>query len=319
MRTKRRITRAYCVELDESVTIASARRAYFSAPEPRQRFLFLCSSPECRELPVMPKITAVNYDVHKSESRRVNTPHFKDNGKYEHHADCEWVIGDDDDASPRPGESALEAKTRLARRQLKSMIDIFDPAPEPDTAMPRLGGQGVESPGEPGTRAASPGTAEGTRKNSKSKSKDLRRLVDAYTEAKETLDEDDFKNLKIEIKGSGVMTLRSYFLPTMYAKPNIAGRVYWGWCQLLPRRNESFVLRFSKGIEDKPTYLKVSAATMSAYKSKGYVNDLLSNAPSAKFLICYFLGTFEHDPGNDSYSAVVTDLSRLAIDLGPEK
>lgn len=318
MRTKRRITRAYCVELKTDCTIAGARRAYFSIPEPRQRFQFLCSTPACRELPIKPKITAVNYHVHPSEDSAVYAPHFKDNGKYEHHPDCEWVM-EDDDLTPRAGESELDTKTRLARRQLKSMIDIFDPNPEPDEPMPRVNGQGEggETPGR--SRQSSLVQRGGTRRNSPSSSKDLRRLVDAYTEAKETLDDEVFRNFKITVKGQGQITLRSYFLPAMYAKHNTGGRVYWGRAELLPRFGESIVLRLTKGVGDKMTLIKVSAATFKSYKSKGYINDLLLHAPQIKWFTVYFLGVFEHDPEKDIVNGVVTDLRCLAIDLGPQK
>ncbi|RMR37949.1 hypothetical protein ALP36_02012 [Pseudomonas syringae pv. coriandricola] len=318
MRTKRRITRAYCIELKTDVTIAGARRAYFSLPEPRQRFKFLCSTPECRELPIKPKVTAANYHVHPSEDSAVYAPHFKDNGKYEHHPDCEWVT-DDDDLTPRAGESELDTKTRLARRQLKSMIDIFDPNPEPDEPMPRVDQQGEGGTAQGGSRQSSPSNQSGTRKNSPSSSKDLRRLVDAYTEAKETLPSEVFRNLKITVKGQGQISLRSYFLPAMYAKCNTAGRVYWGRAELLPRFGESIVFKLTKGIGDKMTLIKVSAATFKAYKSKGYINDLLLHAPGIKWFTVYFFGVFEHDPEKNIVNGVVTDLRRLAIDLGPKK
>ncbi len=59
-----KIQRAYCVELDECISIDTARRAYFSLPErERRRFNFLCSDERCRyhnETGV--RITGVNYD-----------------------------------------------------------------------------------------------------------------------------------------------------------------------------------------------------------------------------------------------------------------
>ena len=59
-----KIQRAYCVELDEIVSIDTARREYFSLlPNRRIRFNFLCSDQLCRfhnENGV--RVTGVNYN-----------------------------------------------------------------------------------------------------------------------------------------------------------------------------------------------------------------------------------------------------------------
>jgi len=95
------------VELGEELTIGGARQAYFNQNQPRSRFLFQCSSPECRALKVVPKITAVNYYIHPTEKARVKSPHYKDNEHYDHHAECEWMLPDEDEGSdaPLPGET----------------------------------------------------------------------------------------------------------------------------------------------------------------------------------------------------------------------
>ncbi len=56
----KRIALAYCVQLDRVISIASARREYFSQAEPRKRFDFLCSSEACRAQGI--KVSASNYD-----------------------------------------------------------------------------------------------------------------------------------------------------------------------------------------------------------------------------------------------------------------
>ena len=69
-------------------------------------------------LKVVPKITAVNYDIHPTETARVKSPHYKDNEHYAHHSECEWVLPDEDEGSDAPltGETELQTRTRLAKR-----------------------------------------------------------------------------------------------------------------------------------------------------------------------------------------------------------
>jgi hypothetical protein len=67
-----RIIEAFCVELDDVISITKARRAYFSMPEPRARFKFLCANEACLELEQPPKITGVNYSSLPADTYRVN-------------------------------------------------------------------------------------------------------------------------------------------------------------------------------------------------------------------------------------------------------
>ncbi|EPZ8573264.1 hypothetical protein ACXX5O_006285, partial [Pseudomonas aeruginosa] len=59
---------AYCVQLERVISIASARREYFSQAEPRKRFDFLCSSEGCRAQGI--KVSASNYDKLPQDTRK---------------------------------------------------------------------------------------------------------------------------------------------------------------------------------------------------------------------------------------------------------
>ncbi len=64
----KRIALAYCVQLERVISIASARREYFSQAEPRKRFDFLCSSEACRAQGI--KVSASNYDKLPQDTRK---------------------------------------------------------------------------------------------------------------------------------------------------------------------------------------------------------------------------------------------------------
>lgn len=319
MRTKRRITRAYCVELGEELTIGGARQAYFNQNQPRRRFVFQCSSPECRMLKVVPKITAVNYDIHPTDTARVKSPHYKDNEHYAHHAECEWVLPDEDEGSdaPLPGETELQTRTRLAKRQLTSIIDIFVPPTQPEQPAVRpprvvLGNEDEAGP----NRRRGGGGAEGTRTDRKHRSGDLRELVDYYHDTREAL-KDLFPEVTINVTGRGEIPLRSYFKKVAWAKPDTPGYVYSGGGRIERREGAGFVFRFFDKVADKEAFLQVSNEVMTQHRSRRYVNELLDQARVVRYFTFYFLGTFAYHEAGDTMIAEVTDLRCLAIDLGP--
>ncbi|ROL62599.1 hypothetical protein BLX41_31370 [Pseudomonas protegens] len=319
MRTKRRITRAYCVELGKELTIGGARQAYFNQNQPRSRFLFQCSSPECRALKPAPKITAVNYDIHPTERARVKSPHYKDNEHYAHHAECEWVLPDEDEGSDAalPGETELQTRTRLAKRQLTSVIDIFVPPTqleEPIVRTPRVAPGNVDEAEHYRRRGG--GDAEGSRKNRNHSTGDLRELVDYYQETRETL-KDLFPEVTINIAGRGVIPLRSYFKKVVWARPDTAGYVYNGGGRIERRDGAGFVFSFFDKVADKGAFLHVSDEVMTRHRSRRYVNELIEQARLVRYFTVYFLGTFTHHDASNTMVAEVTDLRCLAIDLGP--
>ncbi|MHC8361999.1 ATPase [Pseudomonas sp. LS2P72] len=320
MRTKRRITRAYCFELGEELTIGGARQAYFNQGQPRNRFLFQCSSPECRMLKVAPKITAVNYDIHPTETARVKSPHFKDNEHYEHHAECEWVLPDEDEDSdaPLPGETEQQTRTRLAKRQLSAVIDIFIPPTQQEQPIVRppraVPGNGEEA--GPGRQRG--GGTEVTRADRKHRSGDLRELVDYYHDARETLG-DLFSEVTLNVAGRGEISLRSYFKKVAWAKPGTAGCVYNGGGRIVRREGAGFVFKFYDQVADKDAFLQVSDEVMTQYRSRRYLNELLDQAGAVRYFTFYFIGAFTHDEASDTMITQINDLRCIAIDLGPLK
>ncbi|ORC59140.1 ATPase, partial [Pseudomonas floridensis] len=126
MKPNRPITRAFCVELQQELSIAAARREYFSQEPPRKRFEFLCSNEACRALGA--KVTGVRYDVKPQDNPTFVAAHFRANSHYDHHPDCEWVDADAD----FPADDAVDAQDpqaalRKAKRKLDDYIDVFDP------------------------------------------------------------------------------------------------------------------------------------------------------------------------------------------------
>jgi hypothetical protein len=314
MKTSRTITRAFCVELEQELSIVAARREYFSQEPPRARFSFLCSSEPCRANGV--KITGVRYDVKPQEHPTFVAAHYRANPNYEHHPDCEWV--DADVALPLADETEAEGALRKLKRKLDDYIDVFDPTlkERPKQTAPR-DKPDTYSPEE--ADAASPSTAMLEAKQDKqNRTNNLERLVDSFRQAQATLTKEELALLTLRVPGQGEMSLRAYFRHIKFAQLNDERRVLYGG-GLVERYGIGFKFKFFDRLQGKLVTLYVSPAQMQAYRSSRYLIELLSHAEEVRFFTVFALGKLVTSPSGKSISVEIEDLRHLAIVLGPPK
>jgi hypothetical protein len=314
MKTSRTITRAFCVELQQELSIVAARREYFSQEPPRARFSFLCSSEPCRANGV--KITGVRYDVKPQEHPTFVAAHYRANPNYEHHPDCEWV--DADVALPLADETEAEGALRKLKRKLDDYIDVFDPTlkERPKQTAPR-DKPDTDSPEE--ADAASPSTAMLEAKQDKqNRTNNLERLVDSFRQAQATLTKEELALLTLRVPGQGEMSLRAYFRHIKFAQLNDERRVLYGG-GLVERYGIGFKFKFFDRLQGKLVTLYVSPAQMQAYRSSRYLIELLSHAEEVRFFTVFALGKLVTSPSGKSISVEIEDLRHLAIVLGPPK
>jgi hypothetical protein len=319
MKPSKPITRAFCVELQQELSIAAARREYFSQEPPRSRFEFLCSSEACRALGA--KVTGVRYDVKPQDNPTFVAAHFRANPHYDHAASCEWV-GDpeDDELDAVADPSDPQAPARKAKRKLDDYVDVFDPVlktPVKEKSQPDRAGIRAEEPGTARQSAAASAEPK-TPRYSETRTNNLERLVDCYRQAKAELSPEEFKLLTLRIPGQGEMPLRSYFRHIKYAQPGKNERVLYGG-GLVERYGAGFKFKFFDRLDGKLVTLYVSPAQMQAYRSSRYITELLSHAEAVKFYTVYALGNLNKSPSGKSFSIEVDDLRHLAIVLGPAK
>ncbi|MBV1811208.1 ATPase [Pseudomonas viridiflava] len=319
MKPTKPITRAFCVELQQEMSIAGARREYFSQELPRKRFEFLCSNEACRAMGA--KVTGVRYDVKPQDNPTFVAAHFRANPHYDHHPDCEWVDADaDDPVEEQVDTNDPQAALRKAKRKLDDYIDVFDPT----IKEPAKEKSGVEKAGSPAPPAAVstapvPPAEPKAPRYSETRTNNLERLVDSYRQARAELSPEEFKLLKLRIPGQGELSLRSYFRHIKYAQLGDNGRVLYGGGLVEQRYGQGFKFKFFDRLEGKLVTLYVSPAQMLAYRSSRYISELLSHADQVKFFTVYALGTLTKSPSGKSFSVEVDDLRHLAIVLGPEK
>ncbi|WP_122606685.1 ATPase [Pseudomonas viridiflava] len=319
MKPTKPITRAFCVELQQEMSIAGARREYFSQELPRKRFEFLCSNEACRAMGA--KVTGVRYDVKPQDNPTFVAAHFRANPHYDHHPDCEWVDADaDEPVEEQVDTNDPQAALRKAKRKLDDYIDVFDPT----IKEPAKEKSGVEKAGSPAPPAAVstapvPPAEPKAPRYSETRTNNLERLVDSYRQARAELSPEEFKLLKLRIPGQGELSLRSYFRHIKYAQLGDNGRVLYGGGLVEQRYGQGFKFKFFDRLEGKLVTLYVSPAQMQAYRSSRYIIELLSHADEVKFFTVYALGTLTKSPSGKSFSVEVDDLRHLAIVLGPEK
>ena len=319
MKPTKPITRAFCVELQQEMSIAGARREYFSQEPPRKRFEFLCSNEACRAMGA--KVTGVRYDVKPQDNPTFVAAHFRANPHYDHHPDCEWVDADaDDPVEEQVDTNDPQAALRKAKRKLDDYIDVFDPT----IKEPAKEKSGVEKAGNPAPPAAVstapvPPAEPKAPRYSETRTNNLERLVDSYRQARAELSPEEFKLLKLRIPGQGELSLRSYFRHIKYAQLGDNGRVLYGGGLVEQRYGQGFKFKFFDRLESKLVTLYVSPAQMQAYRSSRYISELLSHADEVKFFTVYALGTLTKSPSGKSFSVEVDDLRHLAIVLGPQK
>ena len=316
MKTTRTITRAFCVELQQELSIVAARREYFSQELPRARFSFLCSSESCRALGV--KITGVRYDVKPQEHPTFVAAHYRANPNYEHHADCEWV--DEAAATSAAEEAETEAETELrkVKRKLDDYIDIFDPdvkeRAKPTSSTVKSDPEPTEQP----VAAPPPADAVKARQDKQNRTSNLERLVDSFRQAQASLSKEELALLTLRIPGQGEVSLRAYFRHIKFAQLNDERRVLYGG-GLVERYGTGFKFKFFDRLQGKLVTLYVSPAQMQAYRSSRYLIELLSHADEVRFFTVFALGTLVASPSGKSVSVEIEDLRHLAIVLGPAK
>lgn len=319
MKPTKPITRAFCVELQQEMSIAGARREYFSQELPRKRFEFLCSNEACRAMGA--KVTGVRYDVKPQDNPTFVAAHFRANPHYDHHPDCEWVDADaDEPVEEQVDANDPQAALRKAKRKLDDYIDVFDPTiKEPAKEKSGVKKAGSPAPAPAVSTAPVPPAEPKAPRYSETRTNNLERLVDSYRQARAELSPEEFKLLKLRIPGQGELSLRSYFRHIKYAQLGDNGRVLYGGGLVEQRYGQGFKFKFFDRLEGKLVTLYVSPAQMLAYRSSRYISELLSHADQVKFFTVYALGTLTKSPSGKSFSVEVDDLRHLAIVLGPEK
>lgn len=311
MKSKKRITHAYCVQAGEVMSITDARQFYFSSPR-RESLSFFCSTQKCRDLGV--KVTGANYHIPPQEESSHPVAHYKANPVDEHDPSCEWV-GAEDALTRRPGESAERLAERKAKRKLKDHIDYFDPSGKDAESDPARGNNAEYVAGSDVMRST---RGVGVLSDTRHATNSLERLVQCYLEAKKSLSDEEFEALTLNVKGIGIIPLRAYFRSMQNARLGENDRVLVGGARY-KEYGRGFRFDFYDEHRDKPIALYVSPKAIESYRFRRYWWSLFEQAENVKYFRVYVLGSLKERESGKGYDVVVDDLRHIAITLGPEK
>ncbi|MGN0923267.1 ATPase [Ectopseudomonas mendocina] len=311
MSNKVRVTRAYCIQLGEVLSITEARREYFTLPEPRSRFDFLCSNVSCRDLPVKPVITGVNYHRHPTDTYQA--AHYRREEKYSHAPDCEWMIDEEAEEvdGKLPGETAEDALRRRAKRKLHDYIDTFDPNPQQATDHTSTGSTAEGSDATDERRRAR--VDRGDNLSGSNRTSNLERLVECYRQARKELSDEEFKALTLHVQGVGSLPLSTYFKHITYGKLGASNRVLYGGAALIDHYSGGgFRFRFIDKYGGKPVFLHVPSEQMKNYRFRKYLDGLL-RVEGASYFSVYTLGELALSDTQKSIKLTVNDLKQLVV------
>lgn len=317
--TTSRILYAYCKELDEIVSIDTARK-YFVSEEPAlDAYHFFCDDANCAGGAKPVRISGVAYRVPASESAKYVTAHFR--LLDDHHQQCHWNIDADADEL-RPGETDSDAKQRRLRRKLHDLVTVFDPVLTEDDGLgrPRIRladpDNNVDNPGRP-PRDRNRDDADRLL-GGYNRTNQLSRLVETFKEAKATLTAAEFSDLEIRVVNEGVLRLQEYFCHLTRASYETRNRVIFGGATLIGRYGQGFKFKFYDKVADTAVYLYVSKEKMAGFRFRKYVELSLARAKEVKYFTIYALGTLIAGKTEGNSDLIVDDLRHLALVLGPE-
>ena len=314
-----RILYAYCEELDESVSIDTARRHFVCEEPALSAYHFYCDDEHCASQADPVRITGVNYRVPASESAKYVTAHYRLLDS--HHELCRWNQERDADIGLLPGETADEAKQRKLRRKLHDLVTIFDPSLGDDVPGKR---RPAKDGAEDGPAIAGPRTAGKPRDPDKqaggyNRTNQLGRLVETYREARATLSQEEFNELTIRVVNEGTLRLGEYFCRLARATYATRNRVVHGGATLVKRYGRGFRLKFYDKVADTSVFLYVSQDEMAAYRFRKYLELALEQADTVKYFTVYAIATLKPGKSEKTSDLVVDDLRHLTLIPGPEK
>lgn len=303
------ISRAYCFELDEIVTITQARRAYLSRNDRSRRFNFSCTNEICRRNGVV--ISGVNHTIHPEDSSRCITPHFRDIYEEKHVEDCEWrVINNIIDVQNKlENEDDHEFLQRQLRRKLSDFITDFDPRETEDHKASnglatQQGGRldyhqnFVDFDGNPNHGMLRVRTS------------DLERLVECYRDTFIHLSFEERCTMSFNIVGICRVPMFDYFRKISRCLSSPYPAVIFGDAYVAARDRSGFTLEFNEQVNQRPVRIVITHETMESYRFRNYLKSFIE--PNNQRLLAYVLGTPTQDEEHE-FRIGITDLRRLVL------
>lgn len=307
------ILEAYCEELDETIDIYGAQRAYFAQPAgQRRRFTFRCSDPACRAAG-NPLVSGVGYDKLAEEREKFRQIHFRAVPDHPHLDSCIWVR---DEASRTAGDDA--AGSRRERAKATDVIDVFAPrrADKPASAA----AAGASAPAAAMPADASHDDAPGRPRTGQSRTGLLEKFIDCWAQ----FEGDALKEQTVTIEGER-LSYRQAVTQVRFIAPATNGRriVYGGarislWPADAPKRVYINFLdeceQFGEHEGSRKLAIDLPLARIDDYPGGGLLLSRLAEGRSGKNYVRVFAwGRIEDNGAKPGWRLQLESLDNLVV------
>ncbi|MBU2788415.1 hypothetical protein HFQ13_09420 [Acidithiobacillus sp. VAN18-1] len=286
-----RIDLAYCEELDKVVDIEEAREAFFEQEE-YDKFHFLCSDKDCKEV----RVTGVNHNKSPESDRIFKTPHFRELDK---HADtCVWLEYTKavEELKGERNKKRVGACNRNQHQLSSPIVEKF--------YLPSIDVERISDKTQSNDLTDIVNNKRGSERQIALRnyirergttSRSLETLVSCYEELKElgALDE------QIDVAGKQRTTFRRLFTSVVHLGSDDRFHVYYGGAKFGKKYGNGFSLIFFDKFEELPLSLYVSNEDVTSSKRYRLVTSVIDRLIAAKsenpksYVNVYWIGGVE--------------------------
>ena len=319
------ILEAYCVELDQVLTIYDAQKAYFAMlPAKRKRFTFRCSDPDCRHQND-PLVSGINYDKLAEESDKYRQIHFRAPAGHPHAPDCYWVGEDAARRKPVPADGDA-AVPRVERAKKTNVIDIFNPKLTDDSlARPHLVGTG-EGPAQSAPHEAREPHQKYRAREGYSSTARLERFINCWSQ----LEGDELKQNEVVLAGRTLSYRQAVSRPEWITPADNGARIVQGgvkamlWPKDAPKR---LYLNFMSECDKFPEHeggrtltIDLPLARIEAYNGGTLLLERIKQGQSkGHYVRIYCWGDIMARDKRQGYQLELASLDNLVIKAVPIK
>jgi hypothetical protein len=310
------ITRAYCLELKQSVSMGEARTKLFSNDSVYKRYTFVCDQPPCWNETDPHKgvlISAPNHSKRFAQTEKYVSPCFR--REHSHQAGCPWVVVPTETAITLP-DDGREARARKAKTT--DVIQVFDMSirAEPtrlSTPTETLNQLIMCELVERHVTVRAPGVI--SEQKGQTSTRDFETFVACYRDKILTMPAHERDTQTVSVTGRGKMRWVDCFQDISVFQ-NASTGVCMGVATFSQWYGKGFVLKFVLKRNKYPVTLYISKDLLEGHPHKETIASkiqMLANLGGSAEV--FFMGILKWNNTNKTFNAIVNDLNKFVVIL----
>lgn len=321
------ILEAYCVELERTLDIFDAQKAYFALPETkRKRFTFRCSDVHCRR-EMNPLVSGVAYDRLAETDEKYVQIHYRAPKGNPHTKDCMWMRQEVPPQEPVESD-ADDQLVRQPRAKKTNVIDTFRPKKADSTVQTAWTDPTIPRPPVDGTPPAGPREPKDRNREREgySVTSSLERFINCWSQ----LDEEELKQNQVVIEGKTLSYRQTVTRPDWITPADNGARILQGgarakfWPEDAPKR---LYINFMDDCDKFPEHegkrtltIDLPLSRIHAYNGGALLLAKLKLAQSAgHYLKVYCWGTIKARDQRAGYLLDLASLDNLVLKAIPKR